>query len=59
MIHYRVCVYEGVCEVYDDGIFIGGVYAPRCSEEELLKMAEVISEEHKETTKQIIQGGIK
>jgi len=59
MIHYRVCVCEGLCEVYDDGIFIGGVYAPRCFEEELLKMAEVIAEEHKKTIQNLIKGGVK
>ena len=59
MIHYKVCVSKGVCEAYNGDFYLGGVYAPNASEEELLKMAEVTVMEHKEKMKELIEKYLK
>lgn len=59
MIHYKVCVSKGVCEAYDNDFYLGGVYASKASEEELLKMAEKTVLEHKEKMKELIQKYLK
>lgn len=59
MIHYKVCVSKGICEAYDDGLYLGGVYAPNATEEELLQMAETTVLEHKEKMQELIEKYLK